>query len=139
MRAAGGIALKPLMRRALHMGDELHSRNTAATLLFGREMYPHLLDMAQTRRDDVQSTLEYLAASDYFFLRLSMAAKMTADAARGIEGSSVVTAMSIWCNGTVIQVSGLGETWHYGPFPAAQRGCSKASSKTTSNGSAVKA
>ena len=32
--ASGGIPLRPIMRRALHMGDELHSRNTAATLLF---------------------------------------------------------------------------------------------------------
>ena len=43
VQLAGGIPLKPIMRRAVHMGDELHSRNTAATLLFGRELYPHLL------------------------------------------------------------------------------------------------
>ncbi len=30
VRAAdGGIPLRPIIRRALHMGDELHSRNTA--------------------------------------------------------------------------------------------------------------
>ena len=43
VQRAGGIPLKPIMRRAVHMGDELHSRNTAATLLFGRELFPHLL------------------------------------------------------------------------------------------------
>src|SRR5262249_29374201 len=43
VRSAGGIPLKPIMRRALHMGDELHSRNTAATLLFARDPFPHLL------------------------------------------------------------------------------------------------
>ena len=42
---AGGIPLKPIMRRAVHMGDELHSRNTAATLLFSRELFPHLLEV----------------------------------------------------------------------------------------------
>jgi hypothetical protein len=47
IRVSGGIALKPIMQRALHMGDELHSRNTAASLLFTRELFPHLLQIAQ--------------------------------------------------------------------------------------------
>ncbi len=63
-------------------------------------------------------TLAYLSASDYFFLRLSMASgKAVADAASGIEASSVVTAMSITCRGVSIRVSGLGEEWFDGPFP----------------------
>jgi hypothetical protein len=40
VRRRGGIALKPIMKRALHMGDELHSRSTAASLLFTRELFP---------------------------------------------------------------------------------------------------
>ncbi len=118
IRQAGAIPLKPIMRRAVHMGDELHSRNTAATLLFGRELFPHLLTLARTRGDDVRETLAYLTASDYFFLRLSMAsAKAVADAARGIDASSVVTAMSLTCRGVSIRVSGLGDQWFDGPFP----------------------
>jgi hypothetical protein len=119
VRQAGGIPLKPIMRRALHMGDELHSRNTAATLLFGRELFPHLLDASQGHRKEVLQTLAYLTASDYFFLRLSMASgKAVADAARDIEACSVVTAMSITCRGVSIQISGLGSEWFDGPFPA---------------------
>jgi Protein of unknown function (DUF1116) len=118
IRQAGAIPLKPIMRRAVHMGDELHSRNTAATLLFGRELFPHLLTVAQTRGDEVRETLAYLTASDYFFLRLSMAsAKAVADAARAIDASSVVTAMSLTCRGVSIRVSGLGDQWFDGPFP----------------------
>jgi hypothetical protein len=118
IRQAGAIPLKPIMRRAVHMGDELHSRNTAATLLFGRELFPHLLTLALTRGDEVRETLAYLTASDYFFLRLSMAsAKAVADAARGIDASSVVTAMSLTCRGVSIRVSGLGDQWFDGPFP----------------------
>src|SRR5712691_3558025 len=45
VRLAGGIPLRPIMRRALHMGDELHSRNTAATLIFTRELFPFLLEL----------------------------------------------------------------------------------------------
>ncbi|MHB8505638.1 MAG: YlbE family protein, partial [Acidimicrobiales bacterium] len=118
VRRRGGVALKPIMTRALHMGDELHSRNTAATLLFARELYPTLLDLAGEDRGPVDATLAYLATGDYFFLRLSMAAnKATADSAHGIEASSVVSSMAMYCNGVAIRVSGLGDAWHLGPYP----------------------
>jgi hypothetical protein len=118
---AGGIPLRPIIRRALHMGDELHSRNTAATLLFTRELTPALLDVAARRRHDVRRTLDWLKESDYFFLRLSMASsKSTANAAHGIEGSSVVTAMTLSCRDFAIRVSGLGERWFRGPHPVVE-------------------
>jgi Protein of unknown function (DUF1116) len=118
VRALGGVSLAPLMRRALHMGDELHSRNTAATLLFTRELVPALLELEGSRRAEVMATFDYLKSSDYFFLRLSMAAaKATADAAHGVEGSSVVTGMVFNCRDFAIRVSGLGDQWFRGPLP----------------------
>ncbi|MCZ6719940.1 MAG: DUF1116 domain-containing protein [Proteobacteria bacterium] len=118
VRHAGGIPLKPLMTRALHMGDELHSRNTAASLLFTREIVPHLLDLVETMRDGVKRTVEALTEDHYFFLRLSMAAgKAIADAAHGVEASSVVTAMGFSCKEFAIRVSGLGNEWFTGPHP----------------------
>jgi Protein of unknown function (DUF1116) len=100
------------------MGDELHSRNTAATLLFTRELVPALLELEGSRRAEVMATFDYLKSSDYFFLRLSMAAaKATADAAHGIEGSSIVTGMVFNCRDFAIRVSGLGDEWFRGPLP----------------------
>ena len=46
VRHAGGIPLKPIMKRALTMGDELHSRNAAAALLFMRDLIPSLIALA---------------------------------------------------------------------------------------------
>jgi hypothetical protein len=121
VRRAGGIPLKPIMRRAVHMGDELHSRNTAATALFTRELFPHLLEVAIEHGEDVRRTLAYLAEADYFFLRLSMAAgKVAADAAHGVAGSSLVTAMTMSCVGAAIRVSGLGDRWFEGPHPTVE-------------------
>jgi hypothetical protein len=118
VRRAGGIPLRPIVRRALHMGDELHSRNTAATLLFTRELFPVLLDLADDRGADVRRTLDYLCSSDYFFLRLSMASsKATADAAHGVEGSSIVSAMTFNCRNFAVRVSGLGDAWFQAPMP----------------------
>jgi hypothetical protein len=118
VRAAGGIPLKPIMKRALHMGDELHSRNTAASLLFTRELFPHLLTVAETDAEGVRRAVDALTEDHYFFLRLSMAsAKAIADAARDVEGSSLVTAMGFNCKGFYIRVSGLGDAWFEGPHP----------------------
>ena len=121
VRVSGGIPLKPMMSRALRMGDELHSRNTAGTILFSRALFPHLLDALPAQEQVVRQTLGFLQESDYFFLRLSMAAsKAAVDAAAGVEASSLVTAMSISCRGYGIRVSGLGEEWFVGPDPIVQ-------------------
>jgi hypothetical protein len=118
VRQVGGVPLRPIMCRALHMGDELHSRNTAATLLFQRELFPGLIEVAMEDRLGVAQTLEYLRSSDYFFLRLSMSAsKATADAARDVDGSSLVTAMAFSCREFSIRISGLGDTWYSAPLP----------------------
>ncbi len=121
VHAAGCIPLKPIMMRALHMGDELHSRNTAASLLFARALFPHLLALPAERDEAVRRTVDVLTEDDYFFLRLSMAAaKSMADAAHGIEGASIVTAMGFNCRGFAIRVSGLGDTWFTGPPPSVE-------------------
>ena len=117
LRQVGEIPLKPLMRRALHMGDELHSRNTAASMLFARELFPGFLDLAADGRKDVKRAVEAMTEDNYFFLRISMAAaKAMADAARDVEGSSLVTAMCFSGKEFGIRVSGLeDEGWIRGP------------------------
>jgi hypothetical protein len=112
----GGIPLKPIIKRALNMGDELHSRNTAAALLLLRELMPSFIRLAAADSERVLRATAAMTDDHYFFLRLSMAAaKATADAARNIEGASVVTAMAFNCRGFAIRVSGLGDEWFVGP------------------------
>jgi hypothetical protein len=121
LRESAGIPLKPIMKRALNMGDELHSRNTAAALLFLRELVPTLLSIARNGTERVARAVKAVTDDQYFFLRLSMAAaKATADAAHNVEYSSVVTAMAINCQGFGIRVSGLGDTWFTGPHASVQ-------------------
>lgn len=116
IRASGGIPIKPIMVRALHMGDELHSRNAAAALLFLQAIAPSLLDIGQRR--DAKPALDAIAEDPYSFLRLSMAAsKVMADAAGHVEGSSIVTAMAFNCRQFAIRVSGLGDHWWTGSLP----------------------
>jgi hypothetical protein len=110
--AEGGIPLRPIIRRALNMGDELHSRNAAATLLLSRELLPHLLVVHDRLPRETRETVDFMISNDYFFLRLSMAAsKATADAARDIPGAGVVSAMAFSSQEFAIRVSGLGDEW----------------------------
>jgi len=121
IRRRGGVALKPLIARALRMGDEVHSRNAAASVLFNREILPAILDMIEQGVPNVRETMLHLAENDYFFLRLSMAAaKASADAMKGVEGSTLVTAMAFSCRGFAIKVAGLGDQWFEGPPPLHQ-------------------
>lgn len=118
VRRMGGVPLKPLMAKALRMGDELHSRNAAASLLFTREILPAMLAMASEGHGDVVDTAIHVADNDYFFLRLSMAAaKASADAMIGVERSTIVTAMAFSCRGFSIRVAGLDRQWFTGPPP----------------------
>jgi len=116
VRTTGGIPLKPLMSRALHMGDDLHSRNTAASLLFAREIFEPLLALGARNYERAQKAVRAITEDHYFFLRLSMAAaKSIADAAAHVDASSVVSAMAFNCRGFAIRLSGLGDQWFEGP------------------------
>lgn len=120
LKITGPLDLKPLLARALRLGDELHSRNTAGTLLLQRTLTEALFDVGrdEARESEVRQMLEFFSSNDYTFLRVSMAAaKATADAAHGVAGSSVVTGMAINCREFAIRVSGCGDTWFRGAFP----------------------
>lgn len=118
VRRMGGLPLRPLMARALAMGDELHDRVIASSSLFANEV-AKVLPTCGLPSSQVIPTLSYVASHPFLFLGLSMAAaKAATDPARGIEGSSVVTAMAR--NGTDfgIQVSGLDGEWFTAPSPS---------------------
>ena len=115
VRTAGGIDLKAIQAQALLMGDEVHSRNAAATLQFFAAVAVPLA-ASDVARGIVHESLQFIAATSQFFLNLSMvSAKATMDAAHGIEGSSIVTAMARNGVTTAIRVSGLGARWFESP------------------------
>jgi hypothetical protein len=110
-----GIDIKALIAQALHMGDECHNRNRAATSLFLRAIAPAL---ARTSKDNesLAKVIEFIDKNDHFFLNLSMpAGKAAVEPAEGIEGSSIVTVMAR--NGTDfgIRISCLPDRWFTAP------------------------
>jgi len=116
----GPIDLRSLIAQALQMGDEGHNRNRAGTSLLIRELAPHLVRLDEPT-DAIARVLEFLNGNDHFFLNLTMpAGKCALDAAAGIHGSSLVTAMAR--NGTEfgIRVSGTGDHWFTAPAPSVE-------------------
>ena len=114
---SGPIDLRSIIAGALHMGDEVHNRNRAATSLLYRALAPHIVQAVETK-ETAAAVLNFIHGNDHFFLNLAMAAaKATLDAARDIAASSVVTVMAR--NGTDfgVQLSGTGQSWFTGPAP----------------------
>ena len=89
----GGIDLRALLAEALHMGDEGHNRNKAGSLLFTKLLAPAIAQTAE-KQDAAAEVIRFLGDNALSVLNPVMAAcKAMADAAHGVEGSTVVTAM----------------------------------------------
>ncbi|MFF3505023.1 DUF1116 domain-containing protein [Streptomyces sp. NPDC003247] len=115
----GGIALTPLVRRALAMGDDLHSRHKAAGALLRATVLDAVLDLSGGGVAERHRALAaYLRSAEYLFLHLVMAAaKAAADGASGVAGSTLVTAMNLNEKQFGLRVSGLGDRWFTAPLP----------------------
>jgi hypothetical protein len=114
LRDGGPIDLRGITAQALQMGDEGHNRNVAATSLLTRTIGPTLVRTLDTAT--AEAVLAFLRGNDHFFLNLSMAAcKSALDAAHGIAGSTVVTAMSRNGVDFGIRLSGTGDAWFTTP------------------------
>ena len=120
VRATGPVDVTGILTQMLQMGDEAHNRNRAGTLMLLRDLAPAMVTSGADAAD-VAESLRFVGGNDHFFLNLAMpACKLALDAARDIEGSTMVVAMAR--NGTDfgIQVSGTGDTWFTGPAQVAE-------------------
>ena len=115
VRRAGSVDIKAILSQMVQMGDEGHNRNRAGTLMLLRDLLPTVVESGADARD-VAAVARFVGGNDHFFLNLAMpACKLATAAARGLPGSTVVTAMAR--NGTDfgIQVAGTGDSWFTAP------------------------
>lgn len=115
IEAGGGLDIRALLAEALHMGDEGHNRNKAGSILFTTRLAPFIARAAPSS-DVAADILKFLGDNALSVLNPVMAAcKAMADAAHGVEGSTIVSTMAR--NGTDfgIRVSGLGDRWFTAP------------------------
>jgi len=111
----GELELKPLIAQALHMGDEVHNRNAAATGLLVKRLVPAMLG-SSVPLDEARRAIEFILGNDHFFLNLSMAAsKVMMDAAANVPFSSMVTVMARNGVDFGVRLSGTGNQWFTAP------------------------
>jgi hypothetical protein len=111
----GGVDMRALLGKALHMGDDGHNRLDAASIQFTVALAPGI---ARTAKDTKTAgeVIKFLGDNALSVLNPVMAScKTMCDAGHNIEGSTIVTVMAR--NGTDfgIRVSGLGDQWFTGP------------------------
>ena len=110
-----GLDVRALLSESLHMGDEGHNRNKAGSIIFTARLAPLIARIVDDKNAEAE-VLKFLGDNALSVLNPVMAAcKAMADAAHGVEGSTLVTTMAR--NGTDfgVRVSGLGERWFTAP------------------------
>jgi hypothetical protein len=106
-----GLDVKSMIARAVHMGDECHNRDIAASSLFFKEIAPVLVSIS-TDSAALNKVLQFLSQQEHFFLNIAMAScKASLLAAANIPFSSMVTAIGRNGVHVGIQVSGAGKKW----------------------------
>lgn len=117
--ASEPINATAILGQMLQMGDEAHNRNRAGTLMLMRDLAPAMVQLGVDSAD-LAKVFSFIGGNDHFFLNIAMpACKLALDAARNIEGSTMVVAMAR--NGTEfgIQTAGTGDEWFTGPAQVA--------------------
>ncbi|HSR04070.1 MAG TPA: DUF1116 domain-containing protein [Proteiniclasticum sp.] len=111
-----GVDIKSLISQAVHMGDECHNRNKAATSLFFREIAPYFFRLDENK-DAILRAVDFIRNNDHYFLNLSMpTCKAACDAAQDVVGATVITTMARNGVDFGIRVSGMGkDKWFTAP------------------------
>jgi hypothetical protein len=117
LEAMGGIDVRAILSKALHMGDDGHNRLDAASVLWTTQLAPWI---AKTAKDTSTAfdVIKFLGENALSILNPVMAGCKTMTAAgHNVEGSTIVTIMAR--NGTDwgIKVSGLGDRWFTAQSP----------------------
>lgn len=113
----GGLAIKPILAEGMQMGDENHTRQTAADLLFDKQILPDLFAM-DLPKEQMMKVVRYIVETPRFFHCYGQGASRAALlAAEGTAYSTMVTAV---CGNGVnfgIKVAGMPGQWFLAPAP----------------------
>lgn len=116
VRMLGGVDLFAILEQSLHMGDEGHSRQKAASSLLLSVLAPAIVDTSFAS-PLISKTVRFLAANDFFFLPLAMAAAKSTMAAATLPESTLVTAIAFNGVRCGIRVSGCSDQWFTSAVP----------------------
>jgi hypothetical protein len=113
----GGLAIKPILAEGMQMGDENHTRQTAADLLFDKQILPDLVRLGLPQ-ETLLKVMDYIVATPRFFHCYGQGASRSALLAA--EGTPYATMVTAFCGNALeygIKVAGLGDRWFTAPAP----------------------
>ena len=117
VRRRGGLETKPILAESMSMGDENHTRQSAADLLFEHQI---TLDMMQLDypKEQIFASMKYIIETPRFFHCFGQGASRAAMLGNvGREYSTMVTAV---CGNGVefgIKIAAMGDEWFTAPAP----------------------
>ena len=117
LKEYGPIAMKPILAESFQMGDENHTRQSAADLLFEHQVLPNLFKM-DIPKEKLLPVINYIVDTPRYFHCYGQGSSRSAMlSAVGTEYSTMVTA--VCGNGVTfgIKVAGLGDEWFTAPAP----------------------
>lgn len=117
LEAIGGVDIRAIIAKSLHMGDDGHNREDAASILWSIQLAPYIAKVAKDTQTAFDVT-KFLGENALSILNPIMAScKAMTAAGENVEGSTIVTIMAR--NGTDfgIKVSGLGDRWFTAQSP----------------------
>jgi len=113
----GGVPIKPILAESMVMGDENHTRQSAADLLFEHQITMDMMKLNMPR-EQVLASMQYIIETPRFFHCFGQGASRAAQLGNvGRPYSTVVTAV---CGNGVefgIKVAALGDQWFTAPAP----------------------
>lgn len=120
VKSMGGLPVKPILAESLQMGDENHTRQTAADYIFQHHVLPKLAAMEDPSlpRRQILDAIDYIANTPRFFYCLGQGACRTATLAN--NGRAYSTVVSAMCGNGVeygIKIAALGDRWFTAKAP----------------------
>lgn len=117
LQRQGPINVTGIIARALQMNDEIHTRQTAASLILVSELTPKLL-ASDLDRETIRTCVEMLVATERWFHPLGMAAAMST--LKSIQGLDHCTLVTMCCSNGVnngVKFADTGDTWFLAGAP----------------------
>lgn len=117
LRKRGPLPIKPILAESMQMGDENHTRQSAADLLFEHQMLPALMELDLPREQKLP-LMHYIVDTPRFFHCFGQGAARSAMlSAVGTPYSTMVTAV---CGNGVkfgIKIAAMGDEWFTADAP----------------------